>query len=332
MHAPSAWLDWTRTLNPVDLVLAAVILAGAAAGWIRGFIVATLQLLSLAGSVALALVAYRFPAAWLDARYPSLGPWVGPLSFFATYLAAQLLLGVLVRGVIRAAPPWLHRHGGNHLLGLLPGFAAGLINATVVALLLMTLPLFDELTILARGSVLATRLAAPAEWLETQLEPIFDPALRRTLQALTVVQPESRTVIQLPFTVADAPPLPDLEAQMLELINDERTRRGLTPLQADPELTAVARDHCRDMLARGYFSHLTPQHQDPFDRMRRAHVRFLAAGENIAMARTVPLAQQGLMNSPGHRANLLRPQFGRAGIGVLDAGVHGLMITQDFRN
>ena len=332
MNALPAWLDWIKTLNPVDLVLAAVVLAGALTGAARGFIVATLQLLALAGSVALAFLAYRFPAAWLDARYPSLGPWAGPLSFFAAYLTAQLLLGALARRVIRAAPPWLHRHGGNRLLGLVPGVLAGLINATVVSLLLMTLPLFDELTLLARGSELASRLAAPAEWLEGELEPIFDPALRRTLQALTVVQPGSRTVIPLPFTVTDAPPRPDLEAQMLELINAERIKRGLKTLQADPELTAVARDHCRDMLARGYFSHLTPQHQDAFDRMRRAHVRFLAAGENIAMARTVPLAQQGLMNSPGHRANLLRPQFARAGIGVLDAGAHGLMITEDFRN
>jgi uncharacterized protein YkwD len=38
------------------------------------------------------------------------------------------------------------------------------------------------------------------------------------------------------------------------------------------------------------------------------------------------------MHSPGHRANILRPQFGRLGIGVLDAGSHGLMVTQDFRN
>ena len=46
---------------------------------------------------------------------------------------------------------------------------------------------------------LAQRLDEPAEWLEARLEPIFDPAVRHILQALTVVQPESRTVIQLPF-------------------------------------------------------------------------------------------------------------------------------------
>lgn len=332
MNLTATWLDWIRTVNPVDLVLAAVMLAGAALGVVRGFIVAALQLLTLLGSVALAFVSYRWPAAWLDAHEPLFGPWAGPVSFFGTYLVAQLLLGIVARRMMHAAPPGVHTHGVNRLLGLVPGLAAGLINATVVSLLLLTLPLFDELTILSRDSVLARRLAAPAEWLEAQLEPIFDPALRRTLQALTVVQPESRTVIQLPFTVTDAPDRPDLEMQLLELVNAERTQRGLKPLQLDPELTAVARAHCRDMLARGYFSHLTPQRQDAFARMRQARVKYLSAGENIALARTVLLAHQGLMNSPGHRANLLRPQFGRAGIGVLDGGAHGLMITQDFRN
>jgi uncharacterized protein YkwD len=119
---------------------------------------------------------------------------------------------------------------------------------------------------------------------------------------------------------------------MLEMLNAERTRRGLRPLHPDPALTQVARAHSRDMLARGYFSHTSPDHADPFDRLRLAHVAFLTAGENLALAPDLQTAHDGLMNSPGHRANILRPQFGRVGIGVLDAGRHGLMVTQDFRN
>jgi uncharacterized protein YkwD len=86
------------------------------------------------------------------------------------------------------------------------------------------------------------------------------------------------------------------------------------------------------MFARSYFSHVSPDREDPFDRMREAKVRYLTAGENLALARTLPAAHRGLMESPGHRANILRPQFGRVGIGVLDGGVHGLMVTQNFRN
>jgi uncharacterized protein YkwD len=66
--------------------------------------------------------------------------------------------------------------------------------------------------------------------------------------------------------------------------------------------------------------------------MRAANVRFVDAGENLALAPTVPVAHRGLMNSPGHRANILYPKFGRLGIGIMDGGIRGLMISQEFRN
>jgi uncharacterized protein YkwD len=66
--------------------------------------------------------------------------------------------------------------------------------------------------------------------------------------------------------------------------------------------------------------------------MREDGVRFRTAGENLALAPTLDIAHNGLMNSPGHRANILRPQFGRLGIGILDGGRAGLMVTQKFRD
>ena len=49
-----------------------------------------------------------------------------------------------------------------------------------------------------------------------------------------------------------------------------------------------------------------------------------------ALAPTVVIAHEGLMNSPGHRANILNPRFRRVGIGVADGGMHGKMFTQNF--
>jgi len=85
----------------------------------------------------------------------------------------------------------------------------------------------------------------------------------------------------------------------------------------------------RDALA---VADLPLYHKDPFDRMRDAHVRFTLAGENLALAQTLPIAHEGLMNSPGHRENILRTGFGRVGIGILDGGLYGIMISQEFRN
>ena len=104
------------------------------------------------------------------------------------------------------------------------------------------------------------------------------------------------------------------------------------PLAFNTALISSARAHSQDMLARGYFAHVSPQGEDLGQRLKRARVSYLSAGENLALAPTLHSAHTGLMHSPGHRANILRPQFGRLGVGILDAGSHGLMVTQAFRN
>jgi uncharacterized protein YkwD len=174
-------------------------------------------------------------------------------------------------------------------------------------------------------------LAIYAERLEAALHPVFAEAVAETLNFLTI-RPESNERVSLPYKVADPRPRPDLEVRMLDLVNQERVAAGLKPLAPDPELTEVARRHSADMFARGYFAHDTPEGRDPFERMREAKIRFETAGENLALAPTVQVAHRGLMNSPGHRANILNAQFGRVGIGIMDGGIRGLMISQEFRN
>lgn len=119
---------------------------------------------------------------------------------------------------------------------------------------------------------------------------------------------------------------------MLVLINQERRLYDLKPLEADPEIQLVARKHSADMFIKGYFSHTNLEGQDPFDRIAEGQVSFRTAGENLALAQSLKIAHEGLMKSPGHRANILNPSYGRVGIGIQDGGIYGLMITQNFRN
>jgi uncharacterized protein YkwD len=92
----------------------------------------------------------------------------------------------------------------------------------------------------------------------------------------------------------------------------------------------VARAYSTKMLAEGFFSHVDRQGNTPFDRMTAGDVEYKSAGENLALAPTLLMAHQGLMNSPGHRANILKAEYGTVGIGIIDAGAHGLMVTQNF--
>lgn len=319
------------SFNAIDALLALVVLLGAFGGWRRGFVLSTLDLVTLVASVLLAFLGYRHVAAFLEGQWPALGVWAAPLSFLACFVVLLFAIGAIAGALARALPQRAHAHGFNRFLGLAPGAANGLIHATVIALLLLTVPLGDGLGKLAREGALAGRLAVPAQWLEAQLAPIFDPAVQRTLQAI-IIPPQSRASIPLRFKVPNPRPRPDLEARMLEMVNAERARRGLAALKADPQLGDVARGHSRDMLGRGYFSHVSPEGGTLAERMREEEARYLIAGENLALAPTLDTAHQGLMQSPGHRANILRPQFGRLGVGVLDGGRYGLMVTQNFRN
>jgi uncharacterized protein YkwD len=117
---------------------------------------------------------------------------------------------------------------------------------------------------------------------------------------------------------------------MLLLINNERTSRGLKAIVFDANLAQVGRDHCSDMFKRGYFSHYTPEGASPFDRMVSNGISFNYAGENLALAPNVDLSMQGLMQSPGHKANILSSNFNRVGIGVIDGGIYGEMFCQEF--
>ena len=117
---------------------------------------------------------------------------------------------------------------------------------------------------------------------------------------------------------------------MLALLNTERTSKGLKAVEFWEELAQVGRNHCKDMFERGYFSHHTPEGLSPFDRMEKANITFNYAGENLALAPNAILAMKGLMESKGHRENILSKNFGKVGIGVIDGGVYGQMFCQEF--
>ena len=197
----------------------------------------------------------------------------------------------------------------NRLLGTLPGSLNGIVTAAIISALLYSVPIWDSLSDAAQKSWLTERFAVYTDRLEDVLTPVFSPALNQTLTKLITVEPGSDELVNLPFKVTDSKAEPSLEFQMLQLVNEERTSRGLKPLTLDPELVPVARAHSTDMFTRGYFSHYTPEGEDPFQRMKDAGVTFRTAGENLALAPTLQIAHTGLMNSPGHRANICESGF-----------------------
>jgi uncharacterized protein YkwD len=317
-------------MNWIDIVLLGIFLLAMLAGWYRGFILGSLDLVSWAGSVVLAYMFYPYTANFFD-RFLNIGVWLDPLAFIFTAIIARIIIGILVRIIIRAIPEKAKFNPVNRILGIIPGAINGWLYAIIFSALLLSLPLKDDITAATRNSMLAGKLAMQSEWANNKLAPVFNEAIRQTINTVTV-HPDSDETVTLPFKYENAVEKPALELEMLEMVNKERTSRGLKPLVFDPELTQVARAHSRDMFEKGFFAHVNLEGQDPFARMKKAHVTFRSAGENLALAKTVEMAHTNLMNSPGHKANILQPAYGRVGIGILDGGFYGLMISQEFRN
>ena len=317
-------------MNWVDLILVVIVLLAIIAGWYRGFISSMLCLVVWIGSFVCAYLFYPYVAAFIDKLFDA-GPWLLAIAFLLTAIMAGVLFSIIAGYVARSVPIQAHQNGINKFLGIIPGAIMGYIYAVIFSAIFLSLPIRDGLTDKVRNSQLGVQLAMQSEWANRKLAPVFDEAIRQTINSLTV-RPNSGERINLTFKVNDATPKPGYEAEMLQMINEERQKNGLKSLQADAEMLQVARAHSQDMFAKGYFAHDSPDGKDPFDRMKAANVRFNAAGENLALAQTVEIAHVNLMNSPGHRANILNPSFGRVGIGILDGGFYGLMISQEFRD
>lgn len=120
------------------------------------------------------------------------------------------------------------------------------------------------------------------------------------------------------------------EKLLLDLINKERAKSNLSPLQADPELMKVARIKGNDMSKNNYFSHYSPTYGSPFDMMRQFGITFKAAAENIAGNSTVQGAVTSWMNSEGHRNNIMNGNYNFTGIGISKSTKYGNVFVQMF--
>ncbi|MGB4397884.1 MAG: CvpA family protein [Daejeonella sp.] len=318
-------------MNLVDLILLLIILLATYSGYRKGFILGAIDLLVLAAGLVFSFWASGYVVAIYERYVGPASLWTLPLAFIACFAVARMVIWSIAMKGLTKLPHRVHISFTNRLLGIVPGMINGLIYVAVLGSLLLAIPLSDGIAARARESSVATAASPYVQWIGDKLAPVFEDAVNRSITTLTV-EPEASKSIALDFTLKNYKIREDLEAEMLVLINQERKKKKLPALLADPEMRKVARLHSADMFAKGYFSHTNKEGESPAKRARDENVSFMTAGENLALAPTLKLAHTGLMNSPGHRANILHKAFGRVGIGILDGGKYGLMVTQNFRN
>ncbi|MDF2679355.1 MAG: hypothetical protein K0R47_545 [Brevibacillus sp.] len=107
--------------------------------------------------------------------------------------------------------------------------------------------------------------------------------------------------------------------QVADLVNQERAKAGLKPVELDASLNKVAQAKAVDMSNNNYFDHTSPTYGSPFDMMKQFGVSYMTAGENIAMGqRTADEVMKQWMNSEGHRQNIMNPSFTKIGVGYVN--------------
>ena len=120
------------------------------------------------------------------------------------------------------------------------------------------------------------------------------------------------------------------EWEVFNLINQQRSQNGLSPLKIDYEVQRVARIKAQDMVNNNYFSHTSPTYGSPFNMLNNFKVSYRTAGENIAGNSSNSAAVTAWMNSSGHKANILNSSFNYTGIGVVNGSKYGKIYVQMF--
>lgn len=123
------------------------------------------------------------------------------------------------------------------------------------------------------------------------------------------------------------------EYLLFELTNSARIQRELPLLKWDEATKETARKHSEDMADNKYFSHTNLEGKSPFDRMGDDGITFFVAGENLAYGQYSSIfAHEGLMNSLGHRENIVKRDFGYLGVGAAFNSDNQPYFTANFFN
>lgn len=179
-----------------------------------------------------------------------------------------------------------------------------------------------------KASTVLTRIS---ENVEEEVEKIHKEYKAEVLGSNTAGNTASTVVAEAPPAEPSAS-LNDYESAVLHLINTIRASNGLDALQPSQKLTDIARSRCNDMIAKSYFSHYTPDGRNIFNIFRENGVSYRNGGENLAQsspssAGTPEAFANAWMSSPTHKANILRAEYTRIGIGISDGGNRRVVAT-----
>jgi len=163
---------------------------------------------------------------------------------------------------------------------------------------------------------------------------------KESLKASLILAPSPTIVITEPLLTIETSGCPTASMSVFALalfntINIERTKRGVPALTLHDCVVYVARLRSEDMASLNYFSHTSPSGETAFSFLDQYDVPHGWAGENLARNNypddeSVEVAIRALMESDGHRANILSANYTQVGVGVANDGARMKYFTIIF--
>lgn len=317
-------------MNWVDIAIIFILISFAISGFKKPLFFEIFDLVGFVLSFLVSLEFYNLAAKQLEVLITLPHSFANVLGFIFIWYITELFLFILVRIISKNYQENLNIPG-EKFLSIIPSVLRGIILVAIILILLATFPIQPKIKNDIQDSKFGSAILAKAYQLEVPLKNIFGGLANDSLAFMTI-KPKTNESINLGFRIDKFTYDSNIETAMFELVNKERVKAGLFTLIFDSTLTEVAREHSKDMFLRGYFSHFSPEGKDVADRASAQNITYLVIGENLAFAPTLDMAHQGLMNSPGHRANILSPGFYKIGIGAAKSEEYGIMFTQVFKD
>lgn len=314
------WVDW------LILIFIAV---GVWQGFWRGLIRQVVQLVGLVAAIIVSFQLFPVVSSWMETQLKLPVAYTGAFALAVTFFALLVAFEAIGFIVQKLFAPALQANLMNRIGGIAVGVLRQVVIASIVVTLLVTLPTSAAVKQTIEQAKLARPLVKFALSLERMLQGKVKDGAFDSLSFRTTSKDDTTTTA-LNYTVAN--PTVDLEGEVKLFAATNEIRRQSKQPALVPNLTLqeVARSHARDMLAKGYFSHISPANEDVTKRVSKTNIQVLTVGENLANAATVEIAQAGLLASKAHRENIVSPDYNAVGIAVLDAGKYGKMIVEVF--
>ncbi len=297
----------------------------------HGLLVFVSDLLSFGIALGASVLLFKYPAELLKANFSLPDSFANVIGFIILAAIIEMSLGYIFAHIIAKLPERYWKSWVNRFLGIIPGLLEGMLIVLFFATVALAVPLKPQIQNDIEESKIGGIFLRYGGFMNSAVNRVFGGVIEDSITYLTV-KPDSDERIDIEVTKLNLKEDEESGKMMLEMINEERAKEGIGELEWSEGLVEVGEEHAKDMWERKYFGHISPEGKSVKDRVTEARIGFFYVGENLALAPTVKIAHKGLMESEGHRENILEKRFKKVGIGVVDNGRDGKIFVQIFTN